>query len=92
MKYFLSVNHIKTGVDAAMLNDVIVRHRLWAKDRLAAGVLVQAGKWGDHGGMIIVRAATREEADRIVDEDPLVQAGIVTFETAELHAANPFKY
>ncbi len=90
MKYFLSINHIKKDIDTATLNDVIVRHRQWAKEMLAAGVLAQAGKWGDHGGMVVVRAATREEADRIVNEDPLVQAGIVTFETGELHAARPF--
>lgn len=89
MRYFLSINHIKKDVDAATLNEVIVRHRQWAKDRLASGDLVQAGKWGDHGGMIVVKAATREEADRVVNEDPLVEAGVVTFETGELHAARP---
>ena len=89
MKYYLSINRIKSGIDSAIFNEVIVRHRLWAKERLAAGVLVQAGKWGDIGGMIIVRAASRDEADRVVKEGPLVQAGIVTFETAELHAARP---
>jgi uncharacterized protein YciI len=40
--------------------------------------------------MIIVRAGTREEADRVVDQDPLVQAGLITFETAQLHAAVAF--
>jgi hypothetical protein len=63
----------------------------WAKKQLATGVLVQAGKWGDHGGMIIIKAGTREEADRVVNQDPLVKADLVTFETAELHAAAAFK-
>jgi uncharacterized protein YciI len=41
--------------------------------------------------MIIVRAKTREEADRVVNQDPLVEAGLITFETAELHPAVSFK-
>ncbi len=89
--YFMSINKIKPGADPAQLNKTIPLHREWAKQQLAAGVLVQAGKWGDHGGMIIVRAETREEADRVVDQDPLVEAGLVTFETAQLHPAVAFK-
>ncbi len=37
------------------------------------------------------KAETREEADRIVNDDPLLKAGLITYETAELHAAVPFK-
>ena len=90
MKLFMSVNHFKPGLDTALVNRTIALHREWSKKQLAAGVLVQAAKWGDQGGMIIVRAGSREEADRVVNEDPLVQAGCITFETAELHAARSF--
>lgn len=89
--YFMSINKLKSGADPAQLNKAIALHREWAKQQLAAGILVQAGKWGDHGGMIIVRAESREEADRVVNQDPLVLAGLITFETAELHAAVAFK-
>ncbi len=88
--YFMSVNTFKPGIDPSLINRTIVAHRQWAKQRLADGVLVQAGKWGDHGGMIVIRAENREQADRIVNEDPLVQAGLITFETGVLHAAVPF--
>jgi uncharacterized protein YciI len=88
--YFLSINKFKPNLDPSLVNRTIVTHRQWAKHRLADGVLVQAGKWGDHGGMIIIRAESREQADRIVNEDPLVQADLITFETAVLHAAVPF--
>jgi uncharacterized protein YciI len=88
--YFMSVNKFKPNLDPSLVNKTIVTHRQWAKQRLADGVLVQAGKWGDHGGMIIIRAENREQADRIVNEDPLVQAGLITFETGLLHAAVPF--
>ncbi len=85
--YFMSINKINPDADRALLNKTIPVHREWAKRQLASGVLVQAGKWGDRGGMIIVRAGTREEADRIVSDDPLLKAGLITFETAELHPA-----
>jgi uncharacterized protein YciI len=52
---------------------------------------MQAGKWGDNGGMIVVKAESREEADKVVNQDPLVLADLITFETAELHPAVAFK-
>jgi uncharacterized protein YciI len=62
----MSINKLKPGVDHAQFNKVIAVHREWVKKQLAAGVLVQAGKWGDNGDMIVVRAESREEADRVV--------------------------
>jgi uncharacterized protein YciI len=88
--YFMSINKFKSNADRTQINKTILLHREWAKQQLAAGVLVQAGKWGDHGGMIVVRAETREEADTVVNQDPLVQAGLITFETAQLHPAVAF--
>ncbi len=88
--YFMSINAFKPGLDPALVNKTIALHRQWAKEQLAAGVLVQAGKWGDHGGMIIVKAETREEADWVVNDDPLVKAGLITFQTEQIHAAVPF--
>jgi len=89
--YFMSINKIKQDADRALLNKVIPAHRKWAKEQLAAGTLVQAGKWGDRGGMIVIRADSMAEAGKTVDQDPLAQAGLITFETAELHPAVPFK-
>lgn len=89
--YFMSINKVKPGADHAQFNKVIAAHREWVKQQIAAGVLVQAGKWGDNGGMIVVKAGTREEADKVVNQDPLVLADLITFETAELHAAVAFK-
>ncbi len=89
--YFMSINKVKPGVDHAQFNKAIAAHREWVKKQLAAGVLVQAGKWGDNGGMIVVKAESREEADKVVSQDPLVLADLITFETAELHAAVAFK-
>jgi len=41
--------------------------------------------------MIVVRAETREEADKVVNQDRLVRTGLITFETAQLYAAGAFK-
>jgi uncharacterized protein YciI len=89
--FFMSINKFKPNADQTLINKTIPLHRAWAKQQIAAGVLVQAGKWGDHGGMIIVKAGTREEADRVVSQDPFVLADLINFETAELHAAVSFK-
>ncbi len=89
--YFMSINKLKSEAEVSRINETIVAHRAWVKHEIAAGRIVQAGKWGDRGGMIIVKAASRDEADRVVDEDPLAKAGLIIFETAELHAAIAFK-
>lgn len=89
--YFMSINKIRPGADRVQIKMVIPAHREWVKKQLAAGLVVQAGKWGDHGGMIIVKAETREEADKLVNQDPLVKSDLVTFETEDIHPAIPFK-
>ena len=89
--YFMSINKFKPGGDRSQINKATPLHREWAKKQLSAGVLVQAGKWGDNGGMIVVKAESREKADSVVNQDPLVLAGLITFETAELHPAVIYK-
>jgi uncharacterized protein YciI len=88
--YFMSINKIKPDADRALVNKVIPEHREWAKQQLAAGTLVQAGKWGGQGGMIVIKADSMAEAEKIVNQDPFVQAGLIMFETAELHPAKAF--
>ena len=89
--YFMSINKIKPDADRTVLNKVIPEHREWAKEQLAAGTLVQAGKWGDRGGMIVIKAGSMADAELIVNQDPFVLAGLITFETAELYPAVAFK-
>ena len=88
--YFLSINKYKPGADRGKINTTIPLHREWVRQQIASGTLVQAGKWGDRGGMIVIKTNTREEADRVVDRDPLVEAELITFETAELHPHERF--
>ncbi len=88
--YFMSINKFKDDTDRTRINSVILAHREWVKKQLAAGTLVQAGKWGERGGMIIIRADSMAEAEKLVDQDPLAQAGLITFETSQLHPAVAF--
>ena len=88
--YFMSINKFKPAADRVLIGKVVPEHREWAKQQLAAGTLVQAGKWGERGGMIVVKADSMAEAEKIVDQDPFVRAGLITFETAELHPAVAF--
>jgi len=89
--YFMSINKFKRNADRMQINKVLPVHREWSRQQLAAGLLVQAGKWGEWGGMIIIRAESMSEAEKIVDQDPFAQAGLITFETAQLYPAVPFK-
>jgi uncharacterized protein YciI len=89
--YVMSINKFKDDADRTQINKVILEHREWVKKQLAAGTLVQAGKWGERGGMIIIRAESMSAAEKIVDQDPLAQAGLIMFESAQLHPAVPFK-
>jgi hypothetical protein len=43
--YFMSINKFKPNADREQINEAIPLHREWVKKQLAAGVLVQAGKW-----------------------------------------------
>jgi uncharacterized protein YciI len=40
--------------------------------------------------MIVVRADSTAEAEKVVDQDPFVKSGLITFETAELQPAKAF--
>ncbi len=89
--YFLSVNRIKPDLDRARFNDVIARHREWVKQEIAAGRIVQAGKWGERGGMLVFKAQSKAEAEAMADQDPLLVSGMIDQETDELHPAVPFR-
>ncbi len=57
---------------------------------LSGGKIVQAGKWGDSGGMAIFQAEDITDAEKILNEDPLIKSGLVTFELARLYPDRDF--
>lgn len=45
------------------------------------GALVMCGPFTDHaGGLVIVKAASKEDAARIAEADPFVKSGVRSFE------------
>ncbi|VAX33066.1 hypothetical protein MNBD_NITROSPIRAE03-274, partial [hydrothermal vent metagenome] len=53
--------------------------------QIGRGIIVQAGKWGDSGGMTIFKANSIAEAEKLSGEDPLVKSGWVTLETGRFY-------
>ncbi len=80
--YFLLINKIRMDANPAALSKVISEHVRWTKEQISASKIAQAGKWGDSGGMVIIRAQDLSEAQNILNEDPLVKSGLITFEIA----------
>ncbi len=78
--YFLSINKVKSDVNPEELKKVIPLHIQWTKTLISEGKIIQAGKWGDSGGMAILKANDIAEADKILSEDPLAKSGLITFE------------
>jgi uncharacterized protein YciI len=78
--FFLAINRAKPGVEPEALGEVIPAHIGWVKSRIAEGKVIQTGKWGDLGGISVVKADSEEEARRILAEDPIVQSGLFSIE------------
>lgn len=81
--YVVLVNRTKPDVDRGRMENLIPPHIEWLKGKIKEGLVLQAGKWGDIGGMWILRAGSVEEAREAVREDPLLGSGLVTYEMAE---------
>jgi len=56
------------------------------------GHFVAAGKWTDNSGaMLIIRADSIDDADEIVQDDPLIKNGAVTYQIKEWEANFDFE-
>lgn len=68
---------------------VVERHVGHLKKLDDAGCLVLCGPFSDYGGgMVVVRAPSREEADKIFRSDPFVSEGYKTYQLRTLEAAD----
>ena len=54
-------------------------HRAWLTERLAAGDLLASGPFadGDPGALLVFRAASRDELDALVAQDPYAAADVL---------------
>jgi uncharacterized protein YciI len=83
--YFLSINTVREDADHDQIGGIIPSHVQWLKEQIAAGRVAQAGKWGEGGGMAVIRAADLTEARTILSEDPLIRSGLISFELAQFY-------
>jgi uncharacterized protein YciI len=69
--------------------DVIERHIAYLRGLDKDGRLVLCGPFTDFpGGMVVIRASSREEADRIVQSDPFIAEGYETYNLRTLEVAD----
>ncbi len=78
--YYLTTNKILPDANREEIMKTVQAHILWTKNMISEGIVLQAGKWGETGGMAIIKARDIDEAKRILNEDPLIKAGLVDFE------------
>ncbi len=89
--YFLAINRIKPGAATSDFGKVMSAHIEWTKRQIEAGTIVQAGKWGDSGGMAIIKAGDDSAAEDLLRDDPLVSSGLVVTETARFYPDVPIE-
>ena len=80
--YYLAVNRLKKDAVPEVLGRAVSEHVEWTLRQIEAGTLVQAGRWGEAGGVAIIRASSEAAARTILDEDPLWKSGQITVELA----------
>ncbi len=83
--YFMTINKFKPDVNSNEIGKGIPLHIAWIKERISRGEIVQAGKWGNSGGMAILMAKDISEAERILSSDPLIKSGLIIFELAQFY-------
>lgn len=71
-------------VDKATFDRQVPAHKAYVKKLIAAGHQAYTGYWAaEQGGMMIFTAASLQEAQAIVDQDPLVIQGCVDYKLHE---------
>ena len=83
--FYLATNKFNTNANPENIKGVIPKHVQWVKSLIAEGKIVQAGKWGDSGGMAIFKAGSMTEAEGLLNTDPLVELKLVSVELARFY-------
>ncbi|HEY9845451.1 MAG TPA: YciI family protein [Candidatus Caenarcaniphilales bacterium] len=76
---------IECGVVAKPIFDQSVpAHKAYVQQLIAKGHQARTGYWAEQGGgMMLFQAASMDEAQAIIAQDPLVAHGCVTYELHE---------
>lgn len=83
--YYMAITRVKTGADPQGVGEGIGSHLRWVGEQIAAGKVVQAGKWGETAGVVIFRAGSDAEARSFCNEDPLQVSGLFDLEVDPFH-------
>lgn len=71
-------------VDRASYEPYLPAHLAYLRELDTRGALVLSGPFADRtGGLVLINAASREEAEAIVQADPLVANKVDTYELRE---------
>lgn len=79
MAWFVKIE--KGIVNKKIFDQYIPAHRIYVRQLIAEGHQAKTGYWAElGGGMLIFQANSREEAEQIVSQDPLIQNNCVEYE------------
>ncbi len=82
MAWFVKIE--KGIVNKKIFDQYIPAHRSYVRELIAQGHQAKTGYWAElGGGMLLFQAHSREEAERIVSQDPLIQNNCVEYELHE---------
>ncbi|MCL1464453.1 YciI family protein [Argonema galeatum] len=71
-------------VDKSTFDKYVSAHKAYVRDLIAKGHQARSGYWGKlGGGMLLFQAASMDEAQALVAQDPLVQNGCVKYQLHE---------
>ena len=75
MDCYLVINELVDGTNPETIGELIASHRDWVREKIEAGVIIQAGKWGERQGAAFLWAENVDAAKDIIDEDPFHRSG-----------------
>lgn len=71
-------------VNKTTFDQHVPAHKDYVRDLIARGHQAKTGYWGCYGGgMLLFQARSMDEAKAIVEQDPLVKNGCVTYKLYE---------
>ena len=95
MNCYCVVSHFKKALPAGIdLQEILPQHRAQLTKELEAGNVIIAGPhvWEDgavgKGGVILIKAASKEAAEAVMQRDPLCINGIIEYTLHEFRVAN----
>ena len=77
--YFLAINQLKSEFKSFELSLEFDEQEDWGEEAISSGAILQAGKWGEHGAIVIM-ADSESEARTIAENCPLFEYELIDIE------------